>query len=104
VLREDGAQAGSLDAGGGPGPGGSHRAPRPQQLARAAQAGGPAALRQELPPPLDQLPAPGHQARQLHQGGGGRHHPAPPHARQQVTNLPGLDRLDPVDSVMELDQ
>jgi hypothetical protein len=41
-------------------------------------------VRQELPAPVDQLPAPGHQARQLQQGGGGRHHQPPRAARQQV--------------------
>jgi len=91
VLREDGAEAGAVDARGRQGPGGAHRAPWPQQLARAAQAGGPAPLRQELPPPMDQLPAPGHQARQLHRGGGGCHHPAPPNARQQVLILSTYD-------------
>jgi hypothetical protein len=44
-------------------------------------------MRQELPAPVDQLPAPGHQARQLQQGGGGLHHPPPRPARQQVPLL-----------------
>jgi hypothetical protein len=44
----------------------------------------PAAVRQELPAPVDQLPAAGHQARQLLRRGGAVNHPAPPAARQQV--------------------
>ncbi|AQK44902.1 myb domain protein 15 [Zea mays] len=55
-----------MDAGGGQDPGRAHPELRPQQLARAAQASRAAAVRQELPAPVDQLPAPGHQARQLH--------------------------------------
>jgi hypothetical protein len=44
----------------------------------------PAPVRQELPAPVDQLPAAGHQARQLLRRGGAVNHPAPPAARQQV--------------------
>ena len=43
-----------------------------------------AAVRQELPAPVDQLPAAGHQAGQVHAPGGADHHPAPRSPRQQV--------------------
>ena len=45
-----------------------------------------AALRQELPAPVDQLPAAGHQEGQVHPPGGADHHPAPRATRQQVTD------------------
>ena len=40
---------------------------------------------QELPAAVDQLPAPGHQARALHPRGAQFHPPAPRHSRQQVS-------------------
>jgi len=43
-----------------------------------------AAVREELPAAVDQLPPPGPEARQLHRRRGGDHHQAPRHARQQV--------------------
>jgi hypothetical protein len=43
-----------------------------------------AAVREELPAAVDQLPPAGPQARQLHRRGGGDHHKAARHARQQV--------------------
>jgi hypothetical protein len=46
-----------------------------------------AAVRQELPAPVDQLPAAGHQAGQVHAAGGADHHPAPRSPRQQVIIL-----------------
>ena len=46
-----------------------------------------AAVRQELPAPVDQLPAAGHQAGQVHAAGGADHHPAPRSPRQQVVIL-----------------
>ncbi|ONM15492.1 P-type R2R3 Myb protein [Zea mays] len=41
-------------------------------------------VRQELPAAVDQLPAPGHQARALHPRGAQLYPPAPRHHRQQV--------------------
>ena len=44
-----------------------------------------AAVRQELPAPVDELPPAGHQAGQVQPAGGADHHPAPRAARQQVS-------------------
>jgi len=44
-----------------------------------------AAVREELPAAVDQLPAAGPEARQLHRRGGGDHHAAARHAREQVS-------------------
>jgi hypothetical protein len=55
-----------------------------------------AAVREELPAAVDQLPAPGPQARQLHRRGGGGHHQAPRLAREQVRircSVSGLEGL-----------
>ncbi|KAL5658805.1 hypothetical protein ACJX0J_031968, partial [Zea mays] len=83
VLRQAGGEAGAVDGGGGPQAHQLHPHQRPLLLARGAQARRPAALRQELPPALDQLPPPGPQARAPHgRRGAGRHRP-PRQARQQ---------------------
>jgi hypothetical protein len=43
-----------------------------------------AAVRQELPTPVDELPPAGHQEGQVQPAGGADHHPAPRPSRQQV--------------------
>ncbi|KAL5677854.1 hypothetical protein ACJX0J_013985, partial [Zea mays] len=83
VLREGAHQQGRVDQGGGRAPGRAHQGARRGVLALAAQGRRPPALRQELPPPLDQLPPPRPQARQLHGGGGRAHRQAAQRPRQQ---------------------
>ncbi|CAI0417713.1 unnamed protein product, partial [Linum tenue] len=61
-----------------------HHQQGPHQLEVAPQAGGSQPLRQELPPPLDQLPPPRHQARQVLRGRGEAHHQPPLRPRQQM--------------------
>jgi hypothetical protein len=90
--RGRGAQAGPVVAGGG----------RPAEAVRGAGGGGPvahaaaargaAAVRQELPPPVDELPQAGHQARAHRRRRGGPHPTPPPTPRQQVV-APSLSAL-----------
>jgi hypothetical protein len=114
VLRQGRPEQGLLDARGGHAAHRLHSEVRPRQLARATQASRYvlrrqrsrssshshavymqvltvtssicrfAAVREELPAAVDQLPPAGPQARQLHRRGGGHHHKAARHARQQV--------------------
>jgi hypothetical protein len=84
VLRQGGDQEGSMDAGGGHHPRLLHPRARPRQLEVSAHQHRPHALQQELPPAMDQLPPPRHQARQLHVARGRHHRPPPVLAGQQV--------------------
>ena len=84
MLREGAHEQGRVDKGGGPEARRLHQGARRRLLEVATQGGGPAAVRQELPPPVDQLPPPRPQARQLHPRGGRTHHQAPPDPRKQV--------------------
>ncbi|XP_039821806.1 uncharacterized protein LOC120683789 isoform X1 [Panicum virgatum] len=59
-----------------------------------------AAVRQELPAPVDELPPAGHQAGQVQPAGGADHHPAPRAARQQVVG----DRDAPAEAHRQRDQ
>ncbi|KAB8095623.1 hypothetical protein EE612_023761, partial [Oryza sativa] len=61
---------GAMDAGGGPEAAGLHRAARPRLLALATLQGRAAAVRQELPTPVDELPPAGHQEGQVQPAGG----------------------------------
>jgi hypothetical protein len=79
-----GAEEGALDHGGGRHARGPRPAPRRGELERCAEAHRPAALRQELPPPLDQPPPPQPQEGLLLPRRGDPHRPAPRAARQQV--------------------
>jgi len=88
VLRQGGAQQGLLDAAGGHAPHRLHPEARPRQLAGAAQASRFAAVWEELQAAVDQLPAAGPQARQLHRRRGGDHHKAARLAREQVSVKP----------------
>ena len=61
VLRQGGPEEGAVDGGGGPEARQLHPQPRPVLLARGAQARRAAAVREELPAEVDQLPATGPQ-------------------------------------------
>uniref|UniRef100_I1P2I6 Uncharacterized protein n=2 Tax=Oryza TaxID=4527 RepID=I1P2I6_ORYGL len=86
VLRQEGAQEGAVDAGGGQAPRRLHPGQRPRQLAPPPQARRAEPVRQELPAAVDELPPAGHQARALHRRGAEVHRPAPRHRRQQVVH------------------
>uniref|UniRef100_A0A453LGH3 Uncharacterized protein n=1 Tax=Aegilops tauschii subsp. strangulata TaxID=200361 RepID=A0A453LGH3_AEGTS len=86
VLREGAHQQGRLDQGGGRPAHRLHQGARRGLLALPAQGRGAAPLRQELPPPLDQLPPPRPQARQLQRRGGRAHHQAPQPPGQQMVS------------------
>uniref|UniRef100_A0A453PHS6 Uncharacterized protein n=2 Tax=Aegilops tauschii subsp. strangulata TaxID=200361 RepID=A0A453PHS6_AEGTS len=94
VLREGGSQEGPVDGGGGPEARRLPPLPRPLLLEARPQARRAAEVRQELPPQVDQLPAPRPQAGPpLRRRGEARHRP-PLAARQQVwskiaARLPG---------------
>jgi hypothetical protein len=78
------AAEGGVVAGGGREAGGVYAAERAGVVERRGPERRPAALRQELPTPVDQLPPPGPQARRLLAAGGGAHRRPPRHPRKQV--------------------
>jgi hypothetical protein len=84
LLREGAHQQGRVDQGGGRAPGGLHPRARRRVLAVATQGGGPAAVRQELPAAVDQLPPARPEARQLHRRRGRPHRQAAQPPREQV--------------------
>ena len=84
MLREGAHEQGRMDQGGGPAARRLHQGSRRGQLEVASHGGGAAALREELPAAVDQLPAPRPQARQLHGGGRRPHHQPPRAPRKQV--------------------
>uniref|UniRef100_A0A804RPU6 Uncharacterized protein n=1 Tax=Zea mays TaxID=4577 RepID=A0A804RPU6_MAIZE len=91
VLRQQGHQEGAMGAGGGQAARRLRPGQRTRQLAHSPQARGAEPVRQELPAAVDQLPAPGHQARALHPRGAQFHPSAPRRSRQQVVHDRGTD-------------
>jgi hypothetical protein len=59
-----------------------------------------AAVWEELQAAVDQLPAAGPQARQLHRRGGGDHHKAARFAREQVSVKPSIVATANLDSIL----
>jgi hypothetical protein len=78
------AAEGAVVAGGGREAGGVHAAEWTGFLERCGPERRVAAVRQELPPPVDQLPPAGPQARRLLAAGGGAHRQPPRHPGKQV--------------------
>ena len=78
------AAQGAVVAGGGREAGGVHAAEWTGFLERRGPERWAAAVWQELPPPVDQLPPAGPQARRLLAAGGGAHRQPPRHPRKQV--------------------
>jgi hypothetical protein len=85
VLCQGRCQERRVDQQGGRGSGRLREGPWRRQLEGRAAARRPAAVRQELPAPVAQLPPAQHQARQHLRRRGGPHHPAAQPAGQQVS-------------------